>query len=209
MKCLRAEELFSDYVEATLAIPLRRDLEDHIESCPECASLLETFREVMGVLGTLPVAQPSAELVERILTSTRPKLPARRFQAILFPGQPLPNWAVWAAAAAFVAFMFIRPPAFVSGLGQRANRLGHQAYSFGVRVYNGSDRLIDELNVLRMTVGVAFEDRLDRINERLKDLDEARRKTDESQGGSSHLAPRLELTQRNNEPNRADRRSLL
>lgn len=212
MKCLRAEELFSDYVEATLAIPLRLDLEDHLESCRECASLLESFREVINVMGTLPAAQPSAELVERILTSTRPKLPARRQQAIPFPGLPLPNranWAVWAAAAAFVAFMFIRPPAFVSSLGQRANRLGRQAYSFGVRVYQGSDRLIDELNVLRMTVGVAFEDRLDRINERLKDLDEARRKTDESQGSSNHLAPRLELTQKNNEPNRADIRSLL
>ena len=63
MKCLRAEELFSDYVEATLAIPLRLDLEDHLESCRECASLLESFREVINVMGALPAAQPSAELV--------------------------------------------------------------------------------------------------------------------------------------------------
>jgi hypothetical protein len=196
MKCRRSEELFSDYREGSLPVPLRLDLEQHLKSCPECASLMDCFRDVMGTLESLPRPQPSADLADRILAATRTKFGPRRDETSTFSRFALPyriNWAVWAAAAAFVLFLFLRPPAVFSGLGNQLNRTGHQAYSFGLRVYRGSERLIDELNVLRMTVGVAFEDRLDRLNERLKDLEEARRKSEEPEETST-LVPSFKLT---------------
>ena len=197
MKCRRSEELFSDYLEGTLPIPLRADLEDHLRSCPECRSLLACFREVVETLSTLPRPQPSTNLVARILRVTRPALPRRRTAGPALPGFALPkrlNWAVWAAAAAFIALLFFRPPAPLQGVGARINRLGHQTYSYGVRIYRGSEQLIDELNVLRMTVGVAFEDRLDQLNERLKDLEEARQKSESTPDKSSILTPSIELS---------------
>jgi hypothetical protein len=45
-----------------------------------------------------------------------------------------------------------------------------------VRTYHRTARWIEDLNVLRITVGVAFENRIDRLNERLKDLEELRRR---------------------------------
>jgi hypothetical protein len=87
--------------------------------------------------------------------------------------------------------------------------MGHQAYGFGLRVYRGSERLIDDLNVLRMTVGVAFEDRLDRLNERLKDLEEARRKQDNRPEETSNLVSPFKLTSTKGESEFAHRRSLL
>jgi hypothetical protein len=179
MKCRRSEELFSDYRDGTLPAPLRLDLEQHLNSCEECASLMQSFRDVMDTLGSLPRPQPSPDLVGKILAVTRTKFGSRRDENRTFSGLALPtriNWAVWAAAAAFVLLLFLRPPAVLSGLGEQLNRTGHQTYSFVLRVYRSSERIIDDLNVLRMTVGVAFEDRLDRLNERLKDLEEARRK---------------------------------
>jgi hypothetical protein len=113
---------------------------------------------------------------------------------------------VLAAAAACVVILFMRPQTLFSGIGSRVNRFGHQAYGFGLRVYQGSERLIDDLNVLRMTVGVAFEDRLDRLNERLKDLEEARRKNEPPPEKSSKLSAPLELAEKKNN---ADPRSLL
>ena len=197
MKCRRSEELFSDYLEGTLPIPLRNDLEDHLGSCRDCQSLLASFREVVDVLSILPRPQPSTDLVERIMGVTRPVLRSRRTASPALPGFVLPkrlNWAVWAAAAAFVALLFFRPPAPLQGVGTRISRLGHQTYSYGVRIYRGSEQLIDELNVLRMTVGVAFEDRLDQINERLKDLEEARQKSETPPDKSSILTPSIELS---------------
>jgi len=212
MKCRRSEELFSDYVEGALPILLRTDLEDHLGSCSECQSLLACFREVVDALSTLSRPQPAIDLVERILEVTRPALPRRKTTSPVFPGFALPkrlNWAVWAAAAAFIALLFFRPPAPLQGVGTRISRLGHQTYSYGVRIYRGSERLIDDLNVLRMTVGVAFEDRLDQLNERLKDLEEARQKSENPPDRSSHLTPSVELSDMTIRPKHSSPRSLL
>lgn len=197
MKCQRAEELFGDYLDLTLPAPLLSDLEEHLESCAHCTPTLESYREVVQILRSSPHPQPSSDLADRILAATRPALAARKPQFVASPGFPLPqriNWAIWGAAAAFVLFLILRPPDALSGLGDRVNRMGHQTYSYGLRIYRQCERLIDELNVLRMTVGVAFEDRLDRLNERLKDLEEARRKNEPPPKDGSTLSPYLELT---------------
>jgi hypothetical protein len=172
---------------------------------------MDAFRDVLDTMDRLPRAQPSPNLADRILAATRTRFRTRQGEAPSFPGFPLPsriNWAVWVAAAAFVVFAFLRPPEFLSELGNRMNRMGHQTYSFGLRVYRGSERIIDELNVLRMTVGVAFEDRLDRLNQRLKDLEEARRKNENQTEKSSSLVPSFELTKMKARSNFADPRSL-
>jgi len=212
MKCRRSEELWSDYIDDTLPSPLRTDLEEHLEDCPDCSSLLASFREVRGLLGSLPRLQPAPDLVERISSATRPRLAGQRQpQSLFLPGLPLPlwgQWATWALTAALVVVLLVRPSAVFSDMGAELSRLGHRAYSYGLQVYLGSERLIDELNVLRMTVGVAFEDRLDRLNERLKDLEEARRRSEDLSEKESHLAPPLQLTYVPEKPEYPESRSL-
>lgn len=191
MKCQRSEELWSDYLERTLPGPLLKDLEEHLGSCADCPPLLEAFREVVDSLRALPRPQPAPELVDRLLSATarlaaKPSLGARLNWPLL-RAQPWGNWAAGGATAAILLLLIGRPPKPLAHLGRETSQMGHQAYSFAVRIYRDTDRLLDELNVLRMTVGVAFEDRLDRLNERLRDLEESRRKTEQQQDKRSGL----------------------
>lgn len=193
MKCRRSEELWSDHLEGTLPRPLVKDLDEHVESCAKCRDLFSVFREVVGELQKLPRPMPNAELVARIVAST----PARRKMSwVDLAPASLPSWRAWVAlgAAATIAILFLPLPKPLADVGQRVNQAGHQAYSFCVRVYRSTDRIKDELTVLRMSVGVAFEDRLDRLNERLKDLQKAQQKNEKSQPPSSDQGSRLMLS---------------
>ncbi len=199
MKCKQSEELWSDFLENSLSPPLRKDLEEHLDSCAHCASLLETFREIVETLGTLSHPQPNKDLVKNILAAGRPQGADGSSHSIGFgfPGLPLPAWGNWAAlvsAAAVIVFLVLGPFAPFSNLGTRLSRYGHQAYSFGLHVAGETEQLMDELNVLRMTMGVAFEDRVDRLNERLKDLEEVRRKNELPTDKSSNLTTPLQFT---------------
>jgi len=180
MNCRRAEELFSDYRDRALAPPLERAVSAHFETCNECRELYRTFEEVTGALGALTVPAPPVELTEKL------SLPARIAPA----KQPFPSpsprvvaGASWLAVAAVLAMMLLfRPPELVSDFSRTASRAARHVYSFTVRSYNLTERWIEDLNVLRMTVGVAFEDRLDQINEQLRDLEDAgRRSNDENE----------------------------
>ena len=193
MKCRRSEELWSDYLDGTLPRPLAKDLEGHLAACSNCPRLLETFREVQSVLKAMPHPQPSPQLVRRVLAASRPQLTklgklAGVADRVQFGGSLVPNftwgsWAAWGGAAALVAILILGPNQTLS----RINQVGHQVYSTGLGAYRDTQGLIDELNVLRMTVGVAFEDRLDRLNQRLKDLEEARRKNDSEPNQSNNF----------------------
>jgi hypothetical protein len=196
VKCRRSEELWSDYLDGRLSRPLTKDLEDHLAECPGCPELMEAFREVRSAVRTIPHLHPSPQLVERILLASRPRLIKLANQASLVDvasrarfGTPLvPNlswrgWAAWGTAAALVALLILGPSQTFS----RLNQIGHHVYSVGLGAYRNTEGLIDELNVLRMTVGVAFEDRLDRLNQRLKDLEEARRKNNGETNQSNNL----------------------
>ncbi|MFQ5790272.1 MAG: anti-sigma factor family protein [Acidobacteriota bacterium] len=191
MKCRRSEELWSDYLEGILPAPLQKDLEDHLHVCPDCPPRLAELREVLHALRSGPRPEAGDRLTERILALTRSRLSElRRAARLSDPASIYPAWTNWVAAAvaaSFVLVLVFRPPRSFTGFGDRLSRLGRQAYSFGVRVYTETERLMDELNILRMTVGVAFEDRVDRLNERLKDLEEARQKREDPGNQSSSL----------------------
>lgn len=189
MKCRRSEELWSDYLEDALPAPLRKDLEEHLRSCAVCPPLLAWFREVVATLQTLPLPEPRPDLVERILAATPPRAsrPAPQ-RGLAWPGPLLQRWAAWGAAAAVLAGLVFFPPRFLVPVSRRVSQIGGQVYSSAIRVYRESDRLLDELNLLRMTVGVAFEDRLDRLNERLKDLQEARQRNERKLDKRSGIA---------------------
>lgn len=181
--CLRSRELWTDLVEGSLPPPLERPLRNHLNECEECANLFASFRRVVEALRELEAPDAPAGLSDRILARTRPAL--GRVAALGRPREPpspFPTgWAAtagWIAAAAVVAIvLFWRPPSLLSGVSEHVSHEAHRAYSFGVRAYHQTARWLEDLNVLRMTVGVAFEHRLDRLNERLRDLEEARRRT--------------------------------
>jgi uncharacterized membrane protein len=191
MNCQRSRELLSDYVEETLPPPVLGELQTHLGPCDECRALAESLREVVLALARFREPEPPDDLTERILERTRPVLRAARSQRLERAEVPsfwrsAPNWL---AAAAVLVGVLVFWPDFLAGASRRVSQTAYQAYSLGVRAYYRTERWMEELNVLRMTVGVAFENRLDRLSERLRDLEEARRRT----GGNDDPDTRSEL----------------
>ena len=179
MNCRRHQELLSDYLEETLPPPLRREVENHVRTCEDCRNLAESLKEVLSLFGSVQTPEPPSNLTELILERTRPALlAAREGSADLESESSL--WRSFgsglAAAAVLAMVLLFRPPEFLAGWSRSVSQTAHQGYSLGVRTYHRTARWIEDLNVLRMTVGVAFENRLDRLNERLRDLEELRRR---------------------------------
>jgi hypothetical protein len=181
VSCRRQQELLSDYLEETLSPLLRRDVENHVRTCEECRSLAESLKEVLSLFGSFQPPEPPSNLTDLILERTRPALLAARRTGADFETDPS-FWRSFgsglAAAAVLAAVLLFRPPEFLAGWSRSVSQTAHQGYSMGVRTYHRTARWIEDLNVLRMTVGVAFENRLDRLNERLRDLEGLRRRED-------------------------------
>jgi len=180
VNCRRHQELLSDYLEETLSPPLRREVENHVRACDECRDLAESLKEVLSLFGSFQIPEPPSNLTELILERTRPALAAAR---VASPDLETDSsfWRSFgsglAAAAVLAMVLLFRPPEFLAGWSRSVSQTAHQGYSLGVRTYHRTARWMEDLNVLRMTVGVAFENRLDRLNERLRDLEEIRRRS--------------------------------
>jgi hypothetical protein len=151
------------------------------------------MREVLEALASIRSTEPPSNLAELVLERSRPVLRAARESADaneLLSATAFHRYAPWLAAAAVLAVVLVwRPPDFLSGMTRRVSQVAYQTYSFGVRTYEQTERWVEELNVLRMTVGVAFEDRIDRLNERLRDLEEVRRRSDDGDDSSRSGLP--------------------
>jgi hypothetical protein len=196
VNCRRHQELLSDYLEETLSPPLRREAENHLRTCEDCRNLAESLKEVLSLFESVQIPEPPSNLTELILERTRPALlAAREGSADLESESSL--WRSFgsglAAAAVLAMVLLFRPPEFLAGWSRGVSQKAHQSYSLGVRTYHRTARWIEDLNVLRMTVGVAFENRLDRLNERLRDLEELRRRNggddESSQSGLPAQSP--------------------
>jgi len=53
MKCKRASELISDYLDGRLAEPARQEFESHLADCSYCASEVEAASELLASLSSL------------------------------------------------------------------------------------------------------------------------------------------------------------
>ena len=121
----------------------------------------------------------SEKLVDNTWDARPPLTPTREVARFTAPSPRLVAGVSWLAAAAVLAMVLLfRPPELALDLSTKTSRTARHVYSFAIRAYDQTERWIEDLNVLRMTVGVAFEDRLDRLNERLRDLEDAGRRSD-------------------------------
>jgi hypothetical protein len=197
VSCRRPQELLSDYIEGIISPLLSREVENHLRTCAECRSLAESLREVLSLFASFQAPEPPSNLTELILERTRPALLAARQTAADLESDSS-FWRSFgsglAAAAVLATVLLFRPPEFLAGWSRSVSQTAHQGYSLGVRTYHRTARWIEDLNVLRMTVGVAFENRLDRLNERLRDLEELRRRDDgEDESSRSGHPPQSSL----------------
>jgi len=182
MDCQRAEELLSDHMEGALHAILRAELECHLARCADCRALREALGEVVLALRAAPALEAPPGLAERAAAAAL----ARPRAVVVRPAIVLPSW-VQAAAAGFAlvalgtALMVVGPEKPT----RAAQRLVGQTVTAGSHLMERRDRIVEDVRILGVVLGTAFEGRLDRVNERVEDyrrlLD--RRKT--TPGGDS------------------------
>ena len=166
MDCRRAEELLSDHLEGALHAILRAELEGHLARCTDCRALREALGEVVLALRAAPDLEAPAGLAERAAARAL----ARPRAAVIRPAIVLPSW-VQAAAAGF-ALVALGTALLVVGPEKptrAAQRLVGQTVTAGSRLMERRDRLVEDVRILGVVLGTAFEGRLDRVNERVED----------------------------------------
>ena len=88
----RFEELLGPYLLGELSIEEERELERHLEECPECQHELDQARQSHDLLRQLATYEPPTELEDRMLAQVRGEMPARSSG----------GWRLWVSAAALV-----------------------------------------------------------------------------------------------------------
>ena len=176
MTCARAEELLSDHVEATLAEPLRTELQDHLASCAACRSLEDELSFVVEALQAYPDVAPSATLAARVAEAA-----LRQDRVVAFAPRPkvahppsrvaiLPAWAQsLAAGLALVTVGALLMTTRSEGPKRAASHIVGATVSTGAYLAERKDRLVEDVRVLRVVLETAFEGRVERVNERVED----------------------------------------
>jgi predicted anti-sigma-YlaC factor YlaD len=190
MNCDRAEELLSDHLEGSLHEILRAELEAHLGGCAGCRELRSALDDVVGALRAFPDLEAPAGLAERAAAI------ARRPPAVVRPAIVLPRWAQ-AAAAGFALIglgtllMLVGPEKPT----RAAQRIVGQTVSAGTSLLDRKDRLVEDVRLLGVVVGTAFEGRLERVNERVEDyrrmLERRRAEPADSKSGALALPGRV------------------
>ncbi|RFT15341.1 MAG: hypothetical protein OP8BY_0450 [Candidatus Saccharicenans subterraneus] len=91
MNCDKVQLLLSDYLEGELQLGLKRELEDHLSACPDCARLLEATRSLASEWPRLPEIEPPAGLIHKLYLI--PETASRRKKAWSF------GWKFWLSPA--------------------------------------------------------------------------------------------------------------
>src|SRR5687768_5951381 len=78
MKCDKAQEFFSDYIEDTLDRPMTVALESHLKGCEACTADVASLRSMWTVLDKVPAVEPPADFVWRTTTRLQNEFLNRR-----------------------------------------------------------------------------------------------------------------------------------
>jgi len=89
MKCDKAQEFFSDYIENTLDQPMTVALDTHLSGCEACSADVADLRSMWTVLDKVPQVEPPADFVWRTTTRLQNELLNRREAE---RAKPLPWW---------------------------------------------------------------------------------------------------------------------
>ena len=170
MDCRRAEELLSDHLEGTLDPLLAAELETHLAGCSDCRALRSALAEVREVLRSFPAMEPAADLAERAAAQAlrAPRLRPARFRMPV-PAS-VPAWLQ--AAAAVLALLTTGGVLYATqspAPSRVAARLVDRTVNAGAYILERKDRLVEDVRILRVVIGTAFEGRLDRMNDRVDD----------------------------------------
>ena len=194
MDCPRAEELLSDHLEGALHPILRAELDAHLAECAQCGPLRAGLAEVVDALHAFPEVGAPVGLAERAAAAS---LAAPR-AVVVRPAIVVPSWVQAAAAGlALIAVGSVLMVVGPEGPTRAAQRLVTQTVTASSSLMERKDRLVEDVRILGVVLGTAFEGRLERVNDRVEDyrrLLDRRRPAPESgskRGSESRALPGL------------------
>jgi anti-sigma factor RsiW len=87
MNCTQCEERMSDYLENTISVADRAQIESHFQSCAACSELLAGMREVLAWGESFPVHEAPSWLPLRIVANTPRRVRESWIETIRLAGQ--------------------------------------------------------------------------------------------------------------------------
>ncbi len=168
LECRRFQELLSDHADGSLSPVLHVELETHLAGCEDCRGLRGALDEVVAALRSHPLLEPSSGLAERAARAAlQAAQPARRRAGLEIA------WPRALRIAAALALVASGTALLVSGpdgqAARAARRLTDQAETSVFLLAERKDRIVEDVRILRVVIGAAFEGRLDRVNDRFED----------------------------------------
>lgn len=183
MTDVRSKDRLRDLVSALAAGELdqaeAQRVRARLAGNPELARLYGDVRAVRRGLADFAAGAetPPAQLQDRILAVTLPEFRSLYVRRTRY-------WPTWlAAAAAATMLLFFQPP-LVRGALEALPRASDGVSSLRAAANRQTDRALAEFGVLRASVSFALEDQMDRLGDRLRDLERATRHRDQVVSGS-------------------------
>lgn len=169
LRCDHVEERLSDYIEGGLDAGLRSDMETHLASCNACRALLDALREVITALRSVAVLEPPQDLAARAAAAALRSWPRRAIPAPPRIRLTPPAWLL--ATAAGVALAVTATVILLSRTphGPAQFRVAERTSNAAAYLAERKDRFVEDIRILRVVIGTAFEGRIDRVNDRVDD----------------------------------------
>jgi len=168
LRCEQVEERLSDYVEGGLDAGLRADLESHLAQCDACRLLLEALREVVAALRSVAVLEPPQDLAARVAAAALRSAPPRVDVSSRMRLTP-PTWLLATAAGVALAVTSTVVVLSRDQRGPRRFRVAERTSNAAAYLAERKERLVEDIRILRVVIGTAFEGRLDRVNDQVDD----------------------------------------
>lgn len=95
MNCRRARKKLSPYLDHSLTVKEKLELERHLKDCSPCAHLLLQLKRIHGLVQNIPIEKPEPLFYERLCRrlSQKEKVPGERLFRVryLWPVFPMPR----------------------------------------------------------------------------------------------------------------------
>jgi hypothetical protein len=194
MDCVVAEDLLAEMVDGDVGEARRQELEAHLRSCARCRAMRVALVELREILAAHPTMQAPEGLAARVAEH------ALEQRALARRASGASRWSGVLRLAAGLTLLGAGVALLASdSTVERARdggRLISRAANTVVHLAETTDRLVEDVRILKVLATTAFEGRLEQVGERVDDykrLIERRRAS--QQGGAapgrkkSHLAP--------------------
>ncbi len=167
MDCVKAEDLLAEAIDGTLSAEVREELAAHIAGCSRCRALGEALREVREILGNQPVVDAPEGLVGRVAArAVERRALARRARAARRWSGALRLAAALTLCTAGVVLLFTGQP---TERLRQGGRLVTRTVNAAIQLGEQTDRLLEDVKILRVLAATALQGRWEQVGERVDD----------------------------------------